>query len=361
MSSHLHEDIHQSAAELVHQGHDCVLATVLEAHGSTPCKAGSKAIMDAGGVIHGTVGGGQVEAEAQRRVAETIETGCPSVLDFDLRSGTIGDGRPICGGRMRVLLDPALSRNRVAYASASDARQSRRRGVLLTTIRSGQPVEVAVEFLENETIATREGFPKADAIASILKREEPKLLIDELSHDEDRLEVLVEPIVPAPVLLIVGGGHVGQAVAAQASLVGFDLVIVDDRPDFTRPELYPAGTTVRCDKIGEAVAGYPIDEDTYVVIVTRSHDHDAEALAACIHLPAAYVGMIGSQRKVGLMRKAFVESGRASPAGFDRVFAPIGLEIGSVTVPEIATSIVAQLVAVRRTGSSPRIAARYAP
>lgn len=361
MHSHSCQDIHQSAVELVHLGHDCVLVTVLEANGSTPCKAGSKAIMDARGVIHGTVGGGQVEAEAQRRVVEAIETGCPSVLDCDLHSGTVDDGRPICGGRMRVLLDPTHSRNRAAYHSASATRQSRRRGVLLTTIRSGQTLEVAVEFLEEETIATREGFPKADTIASVLEREEPKLVVDELSPGEDRLETLVEPIVPAPVLLIVGGGHVGQAVATQASLVGFDLVIIDDRPEFTRPELYPAGATVHCDEIRKAVADYPIDENTYIVIVTRGHDHDAEALAACIRRPAAYVGVIGSQRKVGLMRKAFVESGQASSGEFERVFAPIGLEIGSVTVPEIATSIVAQLVAVRRTGSSPRIPARYAP
>ncbi|MHC4687696.1 MAG: XdhC family protein, partial [Planctomycetota bacterium] len=90
--------------------------------------------------------------------------------------------------------------------------------------------------------------------------------------------------------------------------------------------------------------------DVYVVLVTRGHKLDAETLEACIHAPAAYVGMIGSKRKVALLRENFIESGLAAAEEFDRVFAPIGLDIGAVTVPEIAASITAELIAVRRKG-----------
>ena len=349
------DDIHRAAVRLAGQGRDCVLATVLEADGSTPCKAGSKALMDADGVLHGTIGGGHVEAETQQRVEETIKTGCPVVLDFNLHSSTIGDGDPICGGAMRILIDPATARHREAYASASAIRQSRQRGVLLTTIRGRTELHVAVEFLDEQAIQARGGFPSAEVVCSVLKREEPSLFVSESIPDRRRLEVLVEPITPAPVLLIVGGGHVGQAVAVQSSLVGFAIVVIDDRPEFTHTDLYPEGSIMRCGDIREGVAGFLVTGETYIVIVTRGHKHDADALAACIHEPAAYIGMIGSQRKVGMMRKAFVESGRATSAEFGRVFAPIGLDIGSVTVPEIAASIVAQLIAVRRTGFSPRI------
>jgi xanthine dehydrogenase accessory factor len=172
---------------------------------------------------------------------------------------------------------------------------------------------------------------------------------------DPQLEVLVEAVVPRPRLLIVGGGHVGQAVAAQASLVGFDIAVIDDREQFTRPAQFPAGSDLRCGVIGQQLTSASIDTDTYVVIVTRGHQHDADALAACLHSPAAYVGMIGSRRKVALMRQGFLDCGRVTAAEFDRVFAPIGLDIGAVTVPEIAISIVAQLIAVRRTGSAPRI------
>jgi xanthine dehydrogenase accessory factor len=152
--------------------------------------------------------------------------------------------------------------------------------------------------------------------------------------------------------LIVGGGHVGQAVAQQAALVGFAITVIDDRPEFTQAALFPRDVSTRCGDIGKEVAAYPVTEDAYVVVVTRGHRHDAEALAACIHAPAAYIGMIGSGRKVALVREHLIESGIATKQEVDSVFAPVGLDIGAVTVPEIATSIVAQLVAVRRKGDA---------
>ena len=166
------------------------------------------------------------------------------------------------------------------------------------------------------------------------------------------IEALVEPVIPAPRLLIVGGGHVGQAVAIQAALVGFEIAVIEDRQEFSRPGLFPIGTEIRCGDMVDTLNRLTIDRDTYIVIVTRGHQHDADALAACIRKPAAYSGMIGSRRKVALVRESFITSGLASEEEFDRVHAPIGLDIGALTVPEIATSIVAELVAVRRTGGS---------
>ncbi len=186
----------------------------------------------------------------------------------------------------------------------------------------------------------------------------PTLFVKESPQERHRLEVLVEPLIPNPLLVIAGGGHVGQALALQADLVGFDILILDDRPEFTVAGLFPEGAATRCGPIDEEIGRLPIGNDTYIVIVTRGHQHDAEALAACLKKPAAYIGMIGSRRKVEMMRKEFIQSGLATPAEFDRVYAPIGLDIGSVTVPEIAASIVAQLIAVRRKGAVPKIPKR---
>ena len=354
-SSRSSDDVHQIVVQFADQAREFVLATVLEASGSTPCRVGSKAVIDANGVIQGTIGGGWVEAETQRRAVETIKIGQPVILDFDLESPAVGGDHPICGGTVRVLVDPTAGGHREAYATASAIRQRRQRGVLLTTICGQKEWDTAVEFLTEPAIPPGLGFPGTKAVRSALEREEPRLFVSESTPDGQRLEVLVEPVIPRPVLLIVGGGHVGQAVAAQASLVGFDIVVIDDRPEFTRPERFPDGTTTRCGKIDEELAGLPLGADTYVVIVTRGHQYDANALAACLHEPVAYIGMIGSQRKVAMTRKDFVESGRAASEEFDRVYAPIGLDIGSVTVPEIAASIAAQLIAVRRKGTSPRI------
>jgi len=351
-------DLCRTVADAADRGEAFAVALVLEAEGSTPCKAGARAVLDARGAVRGTIGGGGVEAEAQRRAVEVLAGGCPVVFEFALEGGALRDHQPICGGRMRVLVDPTAARHRDAYAAAAEARHRRERGVLLTAVRGTAPPAVAVRFLAEGDIGAQAGFPGAEAVRAALEREEPALLVAApAAATGERLEVLVEPLVARPVLVIAGGGHIGQALAAQAALVGFDVAVIDDRPEFASPERFPEGTVLRCGRAGEELAALPLGAETYVVIVTRGHQHDAEALAACLGRPAAYVGMIGSRRKVALMREAFLASGRATAAEFDRAYAPIGLDIGAVTVPEIATSITAQLVAVRRRGSAARMPA----
>jgi xanthine dehydrogenase accessory factor len=348
-------DIHQAIVEQCDCNRDFAVVMVLKTVGSTPRKAGAKAIIDAGGAIQGTIGGGAVEAESQRLAIEAVKIARPLVFDFNLEGITAGGSSPICGGMMRVLIDPTAAKHRAAYAAASEARQRRERGVLLTSIRGRERPDVEVQFFVERAIPLDIGFPNAEAVRSALAREETGSFVKESPQDEQCVEVLVEPLIPNPLLVIAGGGHVGQALAVQADLLGFDILVFDDRPEFTATELFPEGVSSRCGPIDEEIDRLSIGDDTYIVIVTRNHQHDAEALAACLHKPAAYIGMIGSRRKVGIIRKEWVESGRATAAEFDRVYAPIGLDIGSVTVPEIAASIAAQLIAVRRKCSGATI------
>ena len=358
-------EIHREIVELIDSGRPFALALILKAEGSTPREAGVKAIIDDTGKIQGTIGGGDVEAEAQRRAVEACESGRPVVFDINLHESV--DAGPICGGSMRILIDPTAAKHRECYARAAEALEHRERGVLLTTVRIGAETEVIVEWhpekaAKNGVQSTRSRtdspgtvpvFPDAESIRSCLARETSRLFVADSPEPDVSVEVLVQPIIPRPILLIVGGGHVGQALTRQAVLIGFDVTVIDDRPEFTNPARFPEGVTTRCGDIAKRVADFPIAEDTYIVIVTRAHEHDAEALKACIHAPAAYIGMIGSKRKVALTRKNVVECGVATEEELDRVFAPIGLDIGAVTVPEIATSIVAQLTAVRRRGDGP--------
>ena len=186
----------------------------------------------------------------------------------------------------------------------------------------------------------------ADDMRKCMEKESVQLVEYDATH-----AVLIEPMISRPVLLIAGGGHVGQAVAAQAIAVGFDVIVLDDRKEFTSPDIFVEGIATRCGDVVDEIGRFDISGDTYIVIVTRGHRHDIDALRACIHSPAGYIGMIGSGRKVSMVRKRFVESNVATAEEFDRVYAPIGVDIGALTVPEIATSIVAQLVAVRRRGA----------
>lgn len=341
-------DLHPVIVEFADQGREFAVGIILQADGSTPCRVGAKAVIEADGRILGTIGGGMVEAEAQRLAVDAIRTGRPVLFDFDLQGGLPAGGGPICGGRVRGLIDPTAKQHRAAFAAAAAAGQRRERGWLLTTIRGEPDPRVAVQFLAETALPQEPGLPNPTALRAVLQREQPELWVPEALSPKERLEIFVEPLLPKPLLVIVGGGHIGQAVAAQANLVGFEIVVVDDRPEFAHPARFPETVTVQCGPIGEQIRGFPIAADTYLVIATRSHQHDAEALAACLHQRAAYIGMIGSRRKVALLRQDFVASGRATEAEFDRVYAPIGLDIAAQTVPEIATSIVAQLIAVRR-------------
>jgi len=349
--NHRPTDIHQKVVEFIDSGHSFAVALVLKADGSTPRKAGVRAIIDETGKIWGTLGGGLVEAEAQRRAVEACQSERPIVFDLNLYGASRADDVPICGGTMRILIDPTVAKYRASYVQVVEATQQRQRGVMLTTVRNTKHTEVTSQWFPQEAIPSDAAFPGADNIRSCLARERPQLFTESSQNPDVFTEVLVEPVIPKPLLVIAGGGHIGQALAFQANLVGFDITVIDDRPEFTNPALFPEGTTTRCGDIPKEIAAVPIASDTYIVIVTRGHKLDAETLEACIRTPAAYIGMIGSKRKVALIRNNFIESGFATEEEFDRVFAPIGLDIGAVTVSEIATSITAQLIAIRRKGN----------
>jgi len=365
-SNHRPTDICQKVVEFIDSGRVFTVALVLKAEGSTPRKAGVRAVIEQTGKIHGTLGGGLVEAEAQRRAIEACQSKQPVVFDMDLYGADRAADVPICGGSMRILVDPTAAKDRASYAGMAEAVRNRQRGVMLTTVRTATQTEVCSQWFQRDAILSDAPFPGADNIRSCLARETPEFFTESnrnlmcrgLPARDSRAgrprhvftEVLVEPVIPKPLLLIAGGGHIGQALAQQAGLVGFDVTVIDDRSEFTDPALYPDGTITLCGDIPEQIAAGPIASDTYIVIVTRGHKLDAETLEACINTPVAYVGMIGSRRKVALMRQSFIGSGIATAEQFDRVFTPIGLDIGAVTVPEIATSITAELIAARRQG-----------
>ncbi len=341
-------DVNGKIVELIDSGRSFAVALILKAEGSTPRKAGVKAIIDETGKIWGTLGGGQVEAEAQHRAVEACKSKHPVIFDLDLYGADRADDVPICGGTMRILIDPTAAKGRASYAQVAEAIVQRQRGVMLTIARSAEHTEVKSQWFPQKDIPLDAAFPGTDNIRSCLVREMPHLFTESSEKPEVFTEVLVEPVIPKPLLVIAGGGHIGQALALQASYVGFDITVIDDRPEFTDPSLFPEGTVTHDGDIPKLITAQLIAADTYIVLVTRGHKLDAESLEACIHAPAAYIGMIGSRRKVALIRKNFIESGIAAEEEFDRVHAPIGLDIGAVTVPEIAASITAQLISVRR-------------
>jgi xanthine dehydrogenase accessory factor len=198
------------------------------------------------------------------------------------------------------------------------------------------------------------------AAKEVIVAEQPRKMIFNLNQDAHydaglicggTLEIFVEPILPQPVLYIFGGGHVSTAVAPLAHQAGFKIVIVEDREAFANVERFPMATEIYT-SYDEAFEKIQPNSSSYLLIVTRGHSGDMRVLAwaagtAARGFTPRYIGMMGSKRKVIAVYKALEKEG-FSATQFERVHAPVGLDIGAMTPEEIAVSITAELIAVRR-------------
>jgi xanthine dehydrogenase accessory factor len=161
-----------------------------------------------------------------------------------------------------------------------------------------------------------------------------------------QMDVYIDPIAPAPPLYVIGAGHVGWHLARFAAEAGFRIHVVDDREKFANRERFPAADSIVVDDIGRWLHGADVPPSAYVVVVTRGHTHDFEAVRALAARDLRYLGLIGSRAKVTRIFDALDAEGMPAEC-LDRVHAPIGLNIGAITPAEIAVSILAELIAIR--------------
>jgi xanthine dehydrogenase accessory factor len=194
------------------------------------------------------------------------------------------------------------------------------------------------------------------AAKEVMRAEQPRKMTFNLNHEADydnglicggTLEIFVEPILPQPELVIFGGGHVSIALGQAAHHAGFAISVVDDRDAFANAERFPMAHRILT-SFADAFAALKPGASTYVVIITRGHRDDLRVLEWAVGTDARYIGMIGSRRKVLSVYRALEEKAGIPPERFERVYAPIGLAIGALTPEEIAVSIAAELIAVRR-------------
>lgn len=196
------------------------------------------------------------------------------------------------------------------------------------------------------------------AAKEVMQAEQPRKMTFNLNQDAaydaglicgGTLEIFVEPILPHPLLYIFGGGHISSAVARIASAAGFSVNVADDREAFSNTERFPMADKLYT-TYEDAFAKIVPNASSYLLIVTRGHRDDMRVLAWAVRTDARYIGMIGSKRKVLSVYKALEKEGY-SPEEFERVHAPVGLDIGALTPEEIAVSITAELIAVRRNAA----------
>lgn len=194
------------------------------------------------------------------------------------------------------------------------------------------------------------------AAREVMESEKPRTLTFDLNQDPKydtglvcggTLEVFIEPVLPPALLYLFGAGHVAINVCQVASNAGFEVIVSDDRSSYASKERFPAAREVHVLDFDEAAKTLDPNETSYIVIVTRGHRDDMRVLRWAVQTRARYVGMIGSRRKIIQIFRALQEEGLPAHL-FDRVHAPIGLDIGAITPEEIAVSITAELIAIRR-------------
>ena len=340
------------------------LSTIIETKGSSPQVSGASAIFSFDGLVAGTIGGGILEARAETVAIEALRAGESRLIPYSLSGEITSEEQMICGGDVTVLIDANVQDSLNTFEHMRNSLNDRHPGVLATFIRSSEgmhdlssaekQVSLSRKWIDKSEIfgegAEQKGSPHYEEIKNTFREGNPRLLkISEESAVESPQESLLflEPLFPQSHLVIAGAGHIGKALAHIGSRLDFEVTVLDDRAEFANQENVPEADHTIAGDIAKILHDVPKTPDTYVVIVTRGHSHDSDALRACITSGAGYIGMIGGARKIQLMRKKFLDEGWASAEKFDRVFAPIGLEIQSKTVEEIAVSIAAQLVLIR--------------
>jgi len=320
------------------------LASVAKRRGSLPMSATAKMLVTAGGARIGTVGGGCLEAEIIERAHGVLQSHVPALSSHSLNAELAGDYGLTCGGTAEMLIEPVFADERLAavYAEAAALMARGERALMATGIDWSDGVVKAIvnppTHVGTDNALVRAAISEFSAMSELPRLEKG---------------VLVEPISGKPRLVVFGAGHVGARVAEAAAFAGWRVTIADDRADFADAKRLPfAELVVTCD-FHDVLGAVQLDAETYVVIATRGHQHDVVLAGQLVPRSLRYLGMLGSRRKVALTEKVLREWGVTDEA-IGKVRAPVGLAIGADTPEEIAVSVVAEMIAVRRAGSRRR-------
>ena len=342
-------DLHETCPDLV-------LSTVTGSIGSTPQKAGSSALFGYSGLVSGTVGGGILEGKVQELSMNAISSGDSFHLTFFLNRDASKGEDALCGGQNTVLIDSRPCAYLSVFQQIEKSVRNRIPGVLVTRVSHVEKNKVLIGRFwmtgQDKPSLPQQIIDKIEPeVISILSNSDPADFreIEISAMDETASDLFfLEPVFPPPILIIAGAGHIGKALAHFGALLDFDVTVIDDRAEFANTRNITDADHLIVDNIGKAIGEIEKTSDTYIVIVTRGHYDDADALKACIGSQAEYIGMIGSRNKVATMKRDFLEKGWATEEQWDSVHSPVGLDINSKTVQEIAVSIAAELVKVKR-------------
>lgn len=345
-------DIYSAILDSLKANRLSVLATITRQGGSSSRGPGAKMIIREDMSISGSVGGGDLEKAVIEASSSVFLSASPMIYRSSPEMS--------CGGDVEVFLEPLSLDDTTClniFKEAADILRRGGSGLLATALdpRLWQSGKAAIALFKStgETMGLLPNMQEAakavlNQMEFCLDRSRSEIVT---CNDEDGKEfrLFIESIISDPVLYVFGAGHVSSEVVPLARRVGFKIIVIDDRPEFSKPENFPDADQVFNYAYDRVIKNFSIDNASYIVIATRSHSCDEEVLGQALGTDARYIGMIGSRRKVATI------FGNLQGQGFTtedlaRVHSPIGLDISAETPEEIALSIVAELVKVRAEG-----------
>lgn len=328
--------------EYMELGDPVVLLTVFARTGSAPRGAGAHMVVAEKGRVFGTIGGGAVEYEAEQRAAKVLREKTSCLEHYYLNPNKVQDLGMVCGGEVDVAfsyLDPAKECVKSSIKAWNKMTESGEAVWLILDVTSPSGGGLAV-------YGKHSGFAGMAVPASVTE----KMLTAFSTVEIDGRNYYCERVTQSGKVYVFGGGHVAQALVPALAAVDFTCVVLEDREEFCKAELFPEAEKVLLidtQRIGDFVE---IGEEDYVCVMTRGHKDDTIVQEQILKTPASYIGVIGSRRKKAKVFEELKKSG-FTDRDLERITTPIGLEIQAETPAEIAVSITAQLIQVRAKAS----------
>jgi xanthine dehydrogenase accessory factor len=329
-------------------GRPIVVVSIMGISGSTSRHGGTKMVVGADGKSHGTIGGSLIEAAAVSEAKKILATAKSKVLAYELTGKDVTASGMICGGKAEILLDylAATKENLEFSRQWRDAIKRGKDFYLLTYIRGkNNALEITGHAILDADGSPLSPTPTVPEIVKLKSELHNISATAVLFLDEGR--VMVDRIRKIKTLYCFGAGHVAVPTAHLAAIVGFRAVVTDDRAEYANAERFPEASEIRVIRdYTKAFDGLEIDEDSFIVIVTRGHQYDREVLESSLKTKAGYIGMISSRKKRQAIYEYLMARG-VKKERLEQVHSPIGINIGGETPEEIAVSIVAEMIKVR--------------
>jgi len=341
------EKIFESVIQSIGNHEDVILATIIESIGSTPRSSGTKMLIRRDHSIVGTIGGGKLEANAIQSANEVFKTGCSKLFKYSLTGKEASASDMVCGGFGEVLLSFISGSDRTTsevFEKAAAAVSGQEKGWLITQYSEENLMRQSSDFcfITEEKAIVGYLILKEETLQTICQSEQPAMLL----RNPDKSEIIfAEKIQKKKTVFIFGGGHVAKDTAFLADFVGFRTVVLDDRAEFANQERFP-NCQVLTVKSYTDLPVLPIDDQSFIIIVTRGHLGDYDVLKQILRTDAFYIGMIGSKNKRDLIYERLRKDG-IDEEQIKRIHSPIGLPIHGETPAEIAVSIIAEMILER--------------